>query len=339
MINFCVSLFTAQSSLSPVLSIFAFLLCVTTIVVIVVVSIALDYPSSYFLVKNEVGMLHLNERQHKRMTSIINNGETISDDSSSVLNTLHNETSSRSSSHNNHSTHPEKNVLSLSKTAVVCTAESSLGCVTNNPFNDPVLQVSTTPIQFADAKPVSCSERLCLQFALANKKRKSCWNNGKKSIALDDTDFRCRFMNENGRAPVGLVSFPGSGNTWVRGLLEQVTGYCTGSIYCDIGLLEKGFAGEYVQNSAVLVVKTHAISPLWSNESITVKPLRSPRFSGIIFIIRNVFDALKAEMNRQVYNKHHQGSQSWMSHVSTAGNQRFGEKLNIYTLSISLTLL
>jgi hypothetical protein len=34
---------------------------------------------------------------------------------------------------------------------------------------------------------------------------------------------------------VGLVSFPGSGNTWVRGLLQKVTGICTGmyfELYC-----------------------------------------------------------------------------------------------------------
>ena len=39
---------------------------------------------------------------------------------------------------------------------------------------------------------------------------------------------RCHFMNATSRAAVALVSFPGSGNTWVRGLLEQATGICTG---------------------------------------------------------------------------------------------------------------
>ena len=38
----------------------------------------------------------------------------------------------------------------------------------------------------------------------------------------------CRFMNGSGRLPVALASFPGSGNTWVRGLLEKITGICTG---------------------------------------------------------------------------------------------------------------
>ena len=38
----------------------------------------------------------------------------------------------------------------------------------------------------------------------------------------------CHFIDGRGREPVALASFPGSGNTWVRGLLEKATGICTG---------------------------------------------------------------------------------------------------------------
>ena len=41
----------------------------------------------------------------------------------------------------------------------------------------------------------------------------------------------CHFMDGNNRSPVCLESFPGSGNTWFRGLLERVTGICTGRNY------------------------------------------------------------------------------------------------------------
>ena len=44
---------------------------------------------------------------------------------------------------------------------------------------------------------------------------------------------------------VGLVSTPGSGNTWLRHLLEQATGIFTGSVYCD-NSLKAVFPGEYV---------------------------------------------------------------------------------------------
>ena len=42
---------------------------------------------------------------------------------------------------------------------------------------------------------------------------------------------------------VALASFPGSGNTWLRYLLQQATGIITGSIYKDHALLRNGFPG------------------------------------------------------------------------------------------------
>ena len=77
-----------------------------------------------------------------------------------------------------------------------------------------------------------------------------------------------------------LASFPGSGNTWLRYLLQQVshypvpsvliqyqsisqkilsqaTGISTGSVYKDFALLKNGFPMESVSNGSVLVVKTH----------------------------------------------------------------------------------
>ena len=48
------------------------------------------------------------------------------------------------------------------------------------------------------------------------------------SHGLLQASGECRFMNGSGRSPVGLVSFPGSGNTWVRGLLQKATTICTG---------------------------------------------------------------------------------------------------------------
>ncbi len=39
----------------------------------------------------------------------------------------------------------------------------------------------------------------------------------------------CHFMNGSSRSAVALASFPGSGNTWARGLLERATGVCTGT--------------------------------------------------------------------------------------------------------------
>lgn len=41
-----------------------------------------------------------------------------------------------------------------------------------------------------------------------------------------------------------LISLPGSGNTWMRQIIEEATGIYTGSIYCDQGLKRSGFLGE-----------------------------------------------------------------------------------------------
>ena len=39
---------------------------------------------------------------------------------------------------------------------------------------------------------------------------------------------------------VGLSSYPSSGNTWLRYLIEGTTGYFTGSMYNDVTLNNKG---------------------------------------------------------------------------------------------------
>ena len=57
-------------------------------------------------------------------------------------------------------------------------------------------------------------------------------------------------------APV-LWSFPGSGNTWTRSLLEATTGLLTGSVYNDRCLL-RTFPGESECGDRLLAVKAHA---------------------------------------------------------------------------------
>nr|CAD7409860.1 unnamed protein product [Timema cristinae]CAD7424555.1 unnamed protein product [Timema monikensis] len=90
------------------------------------------------------------------------------------------------------------------------------------------------------------------------------------------------------RPVVALVSFPGSGNTWVRYLLQQATGIYTGSVYKDYGLLKNGFAAESVVNGSVSVVKTHE----WGKEA------RKP-FDKAVLLVREPGPAIQAEFNRQ----------------------------------------
>lgn len=87
---------------------------------------------------------------------------------------------------------------------------------------------------------------------------------------------------------IALASFPGSGNTWLRYLLQQATGFYTGSVYKDYGLLKNGFPAESVSNGSVLVVKTHE----WGASA------RS-RFTKAILLVRTPAPAIQAEFNRQ----------------------------------------
>ena len=91
--------------------------------------------------------------------------------------------------------------------------------------------------------PNNCSDPVCLEYLTQVDKRKfeTCASRARvrysQLLRLNDTDVtlplgKCHFMNGTNRAAVALVSFPGSGNTWVRGLLEQATGVCTGRSVC-----------------------------------------------------------------------------------------------------------
>ncbi|CAH0758810.1 unnamed protein product [Diatraea saccharalis] len=103
---------------------------------------------------------------------------------------------------------------------------------------------------------------------------------------------------------VALASFPGSGNTWLRYLLQQATGIVTGSIYMDYGLRVHGFPAENVTDGSVLVVKTHEAPPISPN-----------KFKSALLLIRNPKDAILADFNRV-----HKG------HIGTAPKSAFKKK-------------
>ena len=108
----------------------------------------------------------------------------------------------------------------------------------------------------------------------------------------------CSFINGSHRLPVALASTSGSGNTWIRGLLEKATGICTGFLYCDFAMRREGFIGEGVKSGSVLVVKTHTITPKWYG---TKQPyMDDPYYGSAIYILRNPYKSMIAEWNRRV---------------------------------------
>ncbi|KAG7224677.1 hypothetical protein INR49_011430 [Caranx melampygus] len=89
---------------------------------------------------------------------------------------------------------------------------------------------------------------------------------------------------------VALSSFPGAGNTWVRHLIELVTGFYTGSFYFDGTLYNRGFKGEkdYWKSGRSICVKTHESG----QKEIEM-------FDSAILLIRNPYRSLMAEFNRK----------------------------------------
>ncbi|RWS30365.1 WSCD family member-like protein [Leptotrombidium deliense] len=83
---------------------------------------------------------------------------------------------------------------------------------------------------------------------------------------------------------IALASFPGSGNTWIRYLLQQASG----SVYKDYSLLRNGFPAESVANGSVIIVKTHEWG-LYARR----------QFDKAVLLIRNPFKTLLAEFNRR----------------------------------------
>ncbi|XP_006814719.1 sialate:O-sulfotransferase 2-like [Saccoglossus kowalevskii] len=83
----------------------------------------------------------------------------------------------------------------------------------------------------------------------------------------------------NGSRPlVGLTSFPRSGNTWTRHLIETATGIHTGSLYNANGLYNGGFTAEFDDPSLgrAVVYKAHGYADIFE--------------SGIL-LIRNPYDS------------------------------------------------
>ena len=84
----------------------------------------------------------------------------------------------------------------------------------------------------------------------------------------------------------GLWSFPGSGNTWMRHLIQLSTGYVTGSEYLENSM--GGFPGEHITNGSAIVVKSHLLRE------------NANMYDRAILIIRNPLDSFIAESNRML---------------------------------------
>ncbi|RZF42387.1 hypothetical protein LSTR_LSTR004195 [Laodelphax striatellus] len=162
---------------------------------------------------------------------------------------------------------------------------------------------------------------LLSSVTLQNQQHKSDW--GGEGVGLGTVQW-CRPLHyqpsthAHSRPVIALASFPGSGNTWLRYLLQQATGVYTGSVYKDYGLLKNGFAGESVANGSVSVVKTHE----WGAAA------RAP-YQRAVLLVRAPGHAIHAEFNRQ--SGGHVGFAS--PHRYTRNNGRYWHQFVVEKLS------
>ena len=81
-----------------------------------------------------------------------------------------------------------------------------------------------------------CKDELCLEYLSESENASfyQCINKSKHQEEKFGPIHKgsCHFMKSSEIFPVALASFPGSGNTWVRGLLQKATGICTG-MWCS----------------------------------------------------------------------------------------------------------
>jgi len=138
----------------------------------------------------------------------------------------------------------------------------------------------------------------------------------KSTSPKDITWCHQRSFLTGSRPLVALASFHGSGNTWLRYLLEQATGIFTGSIYCD-ELLKKTFPGEFIVSGNVVAVKTHHADTPELPKDVQLF-LKKNTYDKAIVLVRNPFDALLSEANRRWNSKKHMND-----HIGLADEKKF----------------
>ena len=138
------------------------------------------------------------------------------------------------------------------------------------------------------------------------------WEDGGQTTQLwgDDEEcqqYRTRFLLQNSLPARALVSYPGSGNTWTRYLVEAATGVFTGSIYHNEGIINEGLYGEAREYSdgSTLLQKTHHAMPQSKIFKLEWRLDHIRKFGGrAVLVVRNPYKAIIS-----FYNFYQTGSQ------------------------------
>ncbi|XP_050687511.1 WSC domain-containing protein 1-like isoform X2 [Eriocheir sinensis] len=107
---------------------------------------------------------------------------------------------------------------------------------------------------------------------------------------------------------VWLASFPRSGNTWTRYLLEAASGVFTGSVYSDQILFYTGYLGEWdpPNSRRTLVQKTHSLTQHNLNkfDSLFMRFLVGTTYVPTVLLLRNPAKSILS-FYKFMKNRHH----------------------------------
>ena len=223
-----------------------------------------------------------------------------------------------------------KSLLTKGKSRATNSATSLLRrSPTTSTTKNASLQHTITKHSGSIKAPQNCKQKNCLENLSERDKRalKSCENKTRKGYKGSINESDCKFLPNNSRRAVALISAPGAGNTWTRGLLEKASGICTGYLFCDLAMRAHGYVGENIKTGRVLVVKTHSIVPRWGGERNFYFLSSEATYSAAVFILRNPVKSAVAEWNRYSSMMFGKENSSIAKHVHTytLPKESFGE--------------
>lgn len=122
-----------------------------------------------------------------------------------------------------------------------------------------------------------------------------------RQLSLSSPLTHARFLSKYSKhEKILLVSYPRSGNSYVRKMLELRTGIITGSDSrpnrtLSASLLQYGYCGEGITDQSVWVIKSHYPERLGF--------IRFP-VHRILLVVRNPFDAIESYFHMGMTNTH-----------------------------------
>ena len=145
-----------------------------------------------------------------------------------------------------------------------------------------------------------------------------------------------RFFSEKERRPPPMLyTFPGSGNTWGRLLIEYATGVYSGSVYNDKSLLEV-LPGEFTCNFQVSVIKVHPhthpgielVDGTFNSDEHKCMRSNLRKFERALLLVRDPFDSIWSEYQRRFTQNHVLGIKNstydWYRWTANAANLATG---------------